>query len=65
MKIKVKAEVELPQLPNFLRYGSENQFAMDVADVSEESLRQIGAAWTEELVKHAAKRAKENANART
>lgn len=51
--ITVKAMVELPILPNFLRYDGGT---IPIAEVSDEDLRDIGTAWTLELVKLAQRR---------
>ena len=53
-KITVRAEIETPRLPNFFRM-SDGQ-SLPVHAVSEESLREIGRIWTEELVAHAKKK---------
>lgn len=53
-RITVTATVTLPRPPNFLRYGDEQ--SIDVADITDESLQQIGEAWTKALLEHAEKR---------
>ena len=53
----VSIACELPMLPNFIRARRDNaELCIDVADVSEYSLRELGALWTEALVKHSRKR---------
>ncbi len=56
MKIKTYAEVEIPRVPNFLRYGSGDGQVFDVADMSDRQLKEIGAAWTKLLIEVATKR---------
>lgn len=51
--ITVQAEVRVPQPPNFLRYEDET---IDVADISDDSLRALGTAWTDQLLENAAAR---------
>lgn len=50
-----KIEVETPQVPNFLRFKGSHQDSISIAYVPEDQLREIGQAWTEKLVQHAAK----------
>ncbi len=54
--VRVQAEVKLPLLPNFLRLSTNADGMIDVADVEDAALRALGAAWTEALLAHAAKR---------
>ena len=54
--LSVKAEIEIPYVPNVFRM-SDGQ-SIPVQAVTEDALREIGAAWTEALVQHAAKRRK-------
>jgi hypothetical protein len=54
-EIRVTFPAALPSLPNFLR-STRDGVVLDIADASDESLREIGAAWTEELVAHAQRR---------
>jgi hypothetical protein len=54
-KVTVKAAVNVPKVPNFLRYGGGT---IDVAHVADEYLRELGAAWTEELIANAQRRRK-------
>lgn len=53
--ITVKAEVELPRVPNFLRMSGADG-TMDVADITDAGLQQIGEGWTAELIANARKR---------
>ncbi len=52
-KIEIKAEIELPHTPNFIRLS--NGSAISIKDMSEKTLREIGALWVEELVKKSKK----------
>lgn len=52
-KINVHAEVEVPRVPNFLRFDNGEQ-SISIADITDESLRGLGAEWTESLVQRAA-----------
>lgn len=51
VRITVKTErtLLLPTLPNFLR--TPNEQTVDVGELTEEQVREIGAKWTEELVR--------------
>lgn len=56
--VTVKASVKLPNLPNFLIIsetpeGASAPGTIDVADITDEALRQLGKEWTEALVEHA------------
>lgn len=51
--IKVKAAIEIPMLPNYLKYDGGR---IDIKDIPDDDLRKIGFAWTEELMKCAQKR---------
>lgn len=55
-KLYVKLEVQVPQIPNFLRtdYGT-----VPLSAITEGGLREIGAAWTEDLVKRAEEQCKQ------
>jgi hypothetical protein len=55
-KVMVEAEVEMPKPPSYFRYGKDQ--VVDVKDISEEHLKIIGVAWTENLIVHAANRRK-------
>lgn len=46
---KVYAEINLPRLPRRLLFAGGAQ-RISIADVTDESLRQLGAEWTEALV---------------
>lgn len=52
-KITVVAEIVVPKVPNFLRFES-GEGVISVGDVTDESLRGLGAEWTEALLKRAA-----------
>lgn len=52
--LSVKAEVELPMLPNFLRMTDGQSLPIEA--VTDDTLRELGAAWTESLVEHAQRR---------
>ena len=53
-------EMELPSLPNFIRaketMKGQERSVIDVADFSDEELREIGKEWTEALIEHARER---------
>jgi len=49
--ITVKASVEVPRVPNYLIIDSKRK--LSIADVPEEELQYIGAAWTEALIERA------------
>jgi hypothetical protein len=51
----VTAEVETPRVPNFIRQS--NGRMLPLCALEEESLREIGAAWTEDLVTRAREQA--------
>lgn len=48
-KLTVHADVEVPRVPNFLRFTS-GEGTISIADITDESLRGLGAEWTEALV---------------
>jgi hypothetical protein len=52
--IHVRAFITLPRLPNFLL--CEGGGSMDVADITDESIKEIGQQWTEALLAHAQER---------
>ncbi len=55
--MKLDVTVNLPMLPNFIRWGSGSAVtSCDVADLTDDQLTALGAAWTEALLKHAQKR---------
>lgn len=56
IKVSTSIVLELPTLPNFIKVAGERDVIMDVKNLSDEALRDIGSAWTEQLVIHAAKR---------
>lgn len=53
---KIEMELDIPNLPNFLKVLNTDGGCVDVADVPEEALRALGEEWTESLVLHAAER---------
>jgi len=55
--INVKIDVKIPLVPVFLRYPDG---CISIADITDEGLKEIGKAWTEELLKKANERRKEN-----
>lgn len=50
--IKVQADVQIPPVPNFLRF-SNNEGTIDVADVADEGLRALAAEWTKVFLANA------------
>jgi hypothetical protein len=58
--MEAKIKLELPTLPNYLRTASiklpTEKGAVDVSELTEAELRQLGAEWTEALIKHADER---------
>lgn len=50
MTVEVKIECEIPTVPNFLKTSSG---VVPLYAITEEALRQLGAAWTEMLVERA------------
>ncbi len=54
--IVVTAQVRIPKVPNFLRYGEEETSTIDVADVLASDLRAIGRLWTTELLENSKRR---------
>lgn len=74
--LTVKAPVRTPRPPNFLtldiKLGRETGAThtqelpqIDVADVADDGLRALGAAWTEELIQNAENRRKARVGAPT
>ena len=49
--IEVRAEVECPDVPEML-YGRD--ISLSIADLTDEGLREIGAQWTDALLRKAA-----------
>lgn len=60
MKKSLEVEIEIPVTPNFIRYGQRKN--LPIHEFTEEELREIGAQWTENLVK-AARTTNRKANA--
>ena len=50
--IHVKASVQVPRVPNFLIIDDTQK--LSIADVPDEDLKYIGAAWIENLIDRAA-----------
>jgi electron transfer flavoprotein alpha/beta subunit len=55
--LTVKAEIEVPRVPNFLRM-TDGQ-SLPICAVTEEDLRKLGAVWIENLIERARERAKD------
>lgn len=53
MKFTVHTEIDIPRVPNFLRFA-DGSGTLSVGDITDESLRGIGLEWTEALLKRAA-----------
>lgn len=53
--ITVKAEVELPRVPNFFHFAG-GAGTIDVADITDAGLRELGEGWTAELIENARQR---------
>jgi len=53
----VKAHIDIPRPPNFLRLSDSDQ-AMSIADFTDEGLEEIGRQWTENLIKSAQEKRK-------
>lgn len=60
VKITAEYDVEVPETVNFLRVPTKGRGnkTIDVADVSDETLREIGERWTEALIENARERRK-------
>lgn len=52
ISIPFACDVEVPRVPNFLRIPKTDG-TVSVAHLDDESLRKVGAAWTEALLKRA------------
>lgn len=53
----IKKKLQLPRLPNFLRVeGMEG--TVDVAELDDETIMELGKEWTMSLIQHAANRRK-------
>lgn len=52
-RVKVKAFVSTPTLPNYLSIVSGHDGLIDIADIDNKTLRAIGQQWTNALLKHA------------
>lgn len=51
-RINVTADVEVPEVPNFLRF-SDGSGTIDIADVTDDALRGLGSVWVTELLNNA------------
>lgn len=51
-RINVTADVEVPKVPNFLRF-SDGSGTIDIADVTDDALRGLGSVWVTELLNNA------------
>ncbi len=53
--MEAKLKVKLPSLPNFITVDSSftNKAIIDVADLSDTDLKELGKEWTIALIKHA------------
>lgn len=49
-------ELVLPMLPNFVQSAQFKGASWDVATLTDVQIRELGAAWTEALIQHAASR---------
>lgn len=55
MEINKKIEIEVPSVPNFI-LGKEKGQKWSISEFSETDLREIGAEWTEKLIREAKKK---------
>lgn len=61
---KITLKLQIPSLPNFIAYGEpkvgrkedglQQRPMLDVAELDEDQLREIGDEWTSKLIEHAA-----------
>lgn len=65
IEVKVAYKIKLPSVPNFMSFekpparwqdGWKADSGIDVAELSDETLREVGAQWTEALLENARKR---------
>lgn len=56
MTLSVKADVRIPQVPNFLILSDDSK--VPVSAITEQGLREIGAQWTDDLVARAKEQAR-------
>ena len=58
--MEAKLKIKLPSLPNYLSIESSytNNANIDVKDLSDDDLKNLGKEWTEALLKHARERRK-------
>ena len=52
MELNVKMNIKVPKVPTFIMY-EEGDGKVSVGDLSDEQLRQIGEAWTDDLLTRA------------
>ncbi len=63
MKKQISVDIESPDPPNFLRNlvkGREKAILIPIQDLTDEELEQLGKEWTENLIKKAQKKRKNN-----
>jgi hypothetical protein len=60
--IQFNADVQIPSVPNFLRFGDGEGQMFDIAALTLDQLKQVGAAWTESLIERAGYRRKNGAS---
>lgn len=56
MTASVAVSLVLPSLPNFIRVAGKMDRSVDVADMDDKTLTDIGREWTDALIQHAKKR---------
>ncbi len=65
VEVKIAYKIKLPAVPNFMSFekpparrqdGWKEDSGIDVAELGDEALREIGAQWTEALLENARKR---------
>ena len=47
---RINVEAHIPMLPNYIKFGSKYELTLPVSQISKRVLRQIGRAWTAQLV---------------
>jgi len=58
-KTKVNITIGIPQVPNFLFREGDRSKSFSVAEVSNDDLKKLGEAWTEELIANAERKRKD------
>lgn len=53
--VRLERRLKMPTLPNFIRDAATDE-PVDIADLTEDQLREIGKAWTDALVRKARER---------